>query len=62
MLVLNAKVIDVVAGKKLVHRAVSVDADGRIGEVAAAPPVGRPHSEVVDLADLSLRRPVRDAA
>ena len=77
MLFVNANVIDVLTDEKMRHRTVFVGADGRTGEMAAGPPVGRPDSEVVDLAgrwplaglischtraDLALRRPVRDAA
>ena len=46
----NANVVDVLTGERLRNRAVSVGADGRIGEVAAAAPVGEKDSEVVDLA------------
>jgi len=46
----NANVVDVLTGEKLRNRAVSVGADGRIGEVAAAAPVGEKDSDVVDLA------------
>ncbi len=50
MWLVNANVVDVLTGERLRDRAVSVGPDGRIGEVAAAPPVGVPGGEVVDVA------------
>ena len=46
----NANVIDVLTGERLRNRAVSVGPDGRIGEVAAAAPVGQKDGDVVNLA------------
>ncbi len=50
MWLVNANVVDVLTGEKLRDRAVQVGRDGRIVEVASAPPVGERDSEVVDVA------------
>jgi imidazolonepropionase-like amidohydrolase len=46
----NARVVDVLAGEVLPGRAVQTAADGRIVQVAAAPPAGLPDADVVDVA------------
>jgi len=50
MWLVNANVVDVLTGEKLRDRAVHVGTDGRIVEVATAPPVGESDSAVVDVA------------
>jgi imidazolonepropionase-like amidohydrolase len=46
----NANVVDVLTGEKLLDRAVHIGHDGRIAEVASAPPVGESDGEVIDVA------------
>jgi imidazolonepropionase-like amidohydrolase len=50
MWLVNASVVDVLAGEVLPARAVEIAVGGRIAQVAAAAPPGRPDSEVIDLA------------
>ncbi|SDO84771.1 Imidazolonepropionase [Nakamurella panacisegetis] len=50
MWLVNANVVDVLTGEKLRDRAVQIGPDGRIVEVASAPPVGAADAQVVDVA------------
>ena len=49
MWLVNANVVDVLQGERLRDRAVHIGPDGRIVEVASAPPVGEKDADVVDV-------------
>jgi imidazolonepropionase-like amidohydrolase len=46
----NANVVDVLTGEKMLDRAVEVGDDGRIVQVSSAPPVGADDDQVIDVA------------
>ncbi len=50
MWLVNAHVVDVLAGERLPGRAVETAPDGTIAQVAAAPPPGLPDAQVTDVA------------